>query len=66
MSLLAHNHCAVNLVRRFPDFPAPNEPKDSGANAVMDKYDQYAITWGAQELKERIAIKATDFNSYLT
>jgi len=44
-------HGAVNLSQGFPDFPAPAEIKKAAQDAVAADINQYAITWGAKNLR---------------
>ena len=46
---------AVNLAQGFPDFPAPAEIKQAAQRAVAADVNQYAITWGAKDLRNAIA-----------
>ena len=46
---------AVNLAQGFPDFPAPREVKESAQEAIAGDINQYAITWGAKNLRDAIA-----------
>jgi aspartate/methionine/tyrosine aminotransferase len=46
---------AVNLAQGFPDFPAPAEIKRAAQDAVAADVNQYAITWGAKNLRGAIA-----------
>ena len=62
MTRLALRHDAVNLAQGFPDFSAPDELKKAACDAIMDDHNQYAITWGARELREEISSKAGQFN----
>ena len=48
-------HGAVNLAQGFPDFPAPAEIKQAAQQAVGADVNQYAITWGAKNLRHAIA-----------
>ena len=48
-------HGAVNLSQGFPDFPAPAEIKHAAQDAVAADINQYAITWGAKNLRNAIA-----------
>jgi aminotransferase len=48
-------HGAVNLAQGFPDFPAPAEIKHAAQEAVAHDVNQYAITWGAKNLRNAIA-----------
>jgi aminotransferase len=55
MSIEARRHGAVNLAQGMPDFPAPAEVKAAACRAIEDDINQYAITWGAHELRPAIA-----------
>jgi aminotransferase len=55
MSIEALKYDAVNLAQGMPDFPAPREIKDAACRAIQDDVNQYAITWGARELRRAIA-----------
>jgi aminotransferase len=46
---------AVNLAQGFPDFSAPAEIKQAAQQAVAADINQYAITWGAKNLRNAIA-----------
>jgi aspartate/methionine/tyrosine aminotransferase len=46
---------AVNLAQGFPDFPAPAEIKQAAKRAIETDVNQYAITWGAKNLRNAIA-----------
>jgi len=46
---------AVNLSQGFPDFPAPTEIKRAAQEAIAADVNQYAITWGAKNLRNAIA-----------
>jgi aminotransferase len=55
MTRQAMLHDAVNLAQGFPDFPAPAEIKQAAQQAVAANVNQYAITWGAKNLRNAIA-----------
>jgi aminotransferase len=57
MTRLAREHRSINLAQGFPNFPAPELLKDAAARAIHDDINQYAITWGAQRLREALAEK---------
>jgi aminotransferase len=57
MTRQAIEHNAVNLAQGFPDFPAPEAVKRAAQEAVAADVNQYAITWGAQNLRRAIAAK---------
>jgi aspartate/methionine/tyrosine aminotransferase len=46
---------AVNLAQGFPDFSAPEEIKQAARAAIEKDVNQYAITWGAKNLRNAIA-----------
>jgi aspartate/methionine/tyrosine aminotransferase len=46
---------AVNLAQGFPDFAAPAEIKQAARAAIDADVNQYAITWGAKNLRNAIA-----------
>jgi aspartate/methionine/tyrosine aminotransferase len=55
MTRLAREHRSINLAQGFPNFPAPDLLKEAAQRAVQDDINQYAITWGAQRLREALA-----------
>src|SRR6201981_3824681 len=57
MTRQAMLHGAVNLAQGFPDFPAPAEIKQAAQQAIAGDVNQYAITWGAKNLRNAIARK---------
>ena len=57
MTRLALQHNAVNLSQGFPDFPAPDSVKEAARQAISDDINQYAITWGAKNLRDAIVDK---------
>jgi aminotransferase len=62
MTRLSLKHNAINLAQGFPDFPCPAELKTAACEAVNGDYNQYAITWGAQDLREALAARVGQFN----
>ena len=52
----------VNLAQGYPDFDPPPEIVEAAAKALRDGYNQYAITWGAPQLRDAIARTASAFN----
>ena len=46
---------AVNLAQGFPDFSAPEAIKTAARAAIEADINQYAITWGAKNLRHAIA-----------
>ncbi len=55
MTRQAMLHGAVNLSQGFPDFPAPAEIKRAAQDAIAADINQYAITWGAKNLRNAIS-----------
>ena len=55
MTRLCNQHQGINLAQGFPDFPAPAALKEAGCRAIMADVNQYAITWGAPNLRWAIA-----------
>ncbi len=55
MTRQAALHGAINLAQGFPDFPAPPEVKRAAVEAIGGELNQYAITWGAPNLRHAIA-----------
>jgi len=62
MTRLALAHNAINLAQGFPDFPCPDELKTAACEAVRADYNQYAITWGAKNLRDALAERVKKFN----
>jgi aminotransferase len=62
MTRLANRHAAVNLGQGMPDFDPPPELLEAACRAIKSGYNQYAITWGAPELRRAIVEKARRFN----
>ncbi len=55
MTVEARKHGAINLAQGMPDFPAPREIKEAACRAIENDINQYAITWGAKNLREAVA-----------
>ena len=55
MSIEACKYQAVNLAQGMPDFPAPAESRRRPVGRSNDDINQYAITWGAKDLRQAIA-----------
>jgi aspartate/methionine/tyrosine aminotransferase len=62
MTRVAALHGAINLAQGYPDFDPPREVVEAARQALAGGYHQYAITWGARELRDAIAAKARRFN----
>jgi aspartate/methionine/tyrosine aminotransferase len=61
MSRVAAAHQAVNLAQGFPDFPADPRIKQAAVDAIQKDVNQYAITWGAKNLRNAIVAKEKRF-----
>ncbi len=57
MTRVAQQYGAINLAQGFPDFPMPAKMKEAACVAINGDINQYAITWGARELRNAIAEK---------
>src|SRR6266576_5822405 len=55
MTRQANQYGAVNLSQGFPDFAAPAEIEKAAQDAIAADVNQYAITWGAKNLRNAIA-----------
>lgn len=62
MTRLARAHHAVNLAQGFPDFDPPDPVKEAACEAIRHGVNQYAITWGAPDLRQAIVAKAAAYN----
>ena len=49
----------VNLSQGFPDFPASAAVKDAACQAIQEDVNQYAVTWGAPDLRAAVAREFT-------
>ncbi|MGH9555294.1 MAG: aminotransferase class I/II-fold pyridoxal phosphate-dependent enzyme, partial [Terriglobales bacterium] len=54
MTRQAMLHQAVNLSQGFPDFAAPEEVRRAAQDAIAADINQYAITWGAKNLRNAV------------
>lgn len=62
MTRLAEEAGAINLAQGFPDFPAPAALKRAACEAIRRDINQYAVTWGAPELRRVLARKYRIYN----
>jgi aspartate/methionine/tyrosine aminotransferase len=65
MTRLSLKYDAINLAQGFPDFSCPNELKTAACEAVLDDINQYAITWGARDLREALAERVKLYNGMI-
>lgn len=61
MTRIANAHNAVNLSQGFPDFDPPKELKDALKKVADGSIHQYAITWGAQNFRNALAVKQSKY-----
>jgi len=57
MTRVAQRHGAINLSQGFPDFDPPPALVQAAKDAMDAGRHQYAITWGAPELRKALAAK---------
>jgi aminotransferase len=57
MTRVAQKHGAINLSQGFPDFDPPAALVQAAKDAMDAGRHQYAITWGAPELRKALAAK---------
>ncbi len=62
MTRLALKHGAINLSQGFPDFAASDALKEAAVRAIRADINQYAVTWGAPELREALSRKYAKYN----
>ena len=48
------------------DFPAPTEMKEAAKRAIDADVNQYAVTWGAPNLRAAVAERTTAYNGIPT
>jgi aspartate/methionine/tyrosine aminotransferase len=65
MTRLSLQYDAINLAQGFPDFSCPAELKTSACEALHDNINQYAITWGARNLREALAQRVKNYNKMI-
>jgi aspartate/methionine/tyrosine aminotransferase len=62
MSRVCAREGGVNLAQGFPDFAAPEAMKEAACRAIRADVNQYAVTWGAGELRAAIAARTSAYN----
>ncbi len=62
MTRIAAQYGAVNLSQGFPDFAPPQEITNRLAEVAHEDFNQYSITWGAQNFREALAKKHEHFS----
>jgi aminotransferase len=61
MTRVVSLHGGVNLAQGMPNFPPPRELIEAAHRAIDGDFHQYAITWGAPQLRRAIADKYRTF-----
>ena len=61
MTRVAQRHGAIDLAQGYPDFDPPAALVQAGKDAMDAGRHQYAITWGAPELRSALAAKLKRF-----
>jgi aminotransferase len=61
MTRVVMQHGGVNLAQGMPNFPPPKALVDAAHQALDDDFHQYAITWGAEHLRQAVADKYRRF-----
>jgi aspartate/methionine/tyrosine aminotransferase len=61
MTRISDEFNSINLSQGFPDFEPPAELLSALARTVEKGPHQYAVTWGAQNFREALALKQTRF-----
>jgi aspartate/methionine/tyrosine aminotransferase len=61
MTRVSAQYGGVNLAQGFPNFPPPRVLVEAAHRALDGDFHQYAITWGARNLREAIAVKFERF-----
>ena len=60
MTRIANEYGAINLSQGFPDFDPPQEILNRLSEVAHEDYNQYAITWGAQNFRDALAKKQSN------
>ncbi len=61
MSRVAARHGAINLSQGFPDWDPPAALVQAGKEAMDSSRHQYAVTWGAPEMRAALGAKIARF-----
>ncbi|MCK4378756.1 MAG: aminotransferase class I/II-fold pyridoxal phosphate-dependent enzyme, partial [Deltaproteobacteria bacterium] len=64
MTRLCRQYNGVNLSQGFPDFPAPLMIKEAAKKAIDDDFNQYAITWETNNLRQAVSRKLKHFYNW--
>lgn len=61
MTRIANQYDAINLSQGFPDFDPPKEILNRLEQVAHEDYNQYAITWGAQNFRDALDKKQSKY-----
>lgn len=61
MTRIANEYDAINLSQGFPDFDPPKEILNRLEQVAYEDFNQYAITWGAQNFRDALAKKQSKY-----
>ena len=61
MTRIANEYGAINLSQGFPDFDPPKGILNRLEQVAHEDYNQYAITWGAQNFRDALAKKQSKY-----
>ncbi|NRT63568.1 aminotransferase [Clostridium saccharoperbutylacetonicum] len=61
MTRIANKYGAINLSQGFPDFDPPKEILNQLKEVSEKGPHQYSVTWGAQNFREKLALKQERF-----
>lgn len=61
MTRIANQYDAINLSQGFPDFDPPKEILNRLEQVALQDFNQYAITWGAQNFRDALAKKQSKY-----
>ena len=61
MTRIANEYGAINLSQGFPDFDPPKEILSRLEQVAHEDFNQYAITWGAQNFRDALVKKQSKY-----
>lgn len=61
MTRIANQYDAINLSQGFPDFDPPKEILNRLEQVAHEDFNQYVITWGAQNFRDALAKKQSKY-----
>ena len=65
MTRVSAKYDAINLSQGFPDFAPPRQLLDRLKQVADEDFNQYSITWGAQNTREALAKKQSRYMGIL-